>query len=314
MPSLIKITDTCYIFDGRLTIGVIVNPATKSAIVIDSGLDDSSAKSLDNAISKMGFSITALVNTHSHADHCGGNALLKARHPDIKIYASSFEKPIIEKPFFEPFYLSGGAAPFKELRCKFLEAKPSSVTDVVDYENHEEEIEGVSLYIYPFPGHTPGLIGIGYPLERILYCGDTIFGEATFDAHGLLYYTNIADTLASFEKLLTLTDKFDHFVLYHGGVKNSEEIKELVARHIKKIEETQDFILSLTREPISVEELLRQVMLQYKVPDNLIQYSLTRTCVFAYLSNLQKENKIECVVDDARLVIKSLSCGLSLGH
>lgn len=72
----------------------------------------------------------AIVNTHSHADHCGGNRYIKER-TGATIYASEIESAIIQYPLLEPLYLFSGASPLRDLRNKFLMAQSSSVDHVI---------------------------------------------------------------------------------------------------------------------------------------------------------------------------------------
>ncbi len=50
------------------------------------------------------------------------------------------------------------------------------------------------------------MIGIITP-DNILYCGDAFFGDDTIDKHGLLFYTNIGDTIESLKKIQGLDEE-----------------------------------------------------------------------------------------------------------
>ena len=65
---------------------------------------------------------TQSANTHSNADHDGGNTLLQNRL-GCAVYATPMEKAVVEHPILEPSFLYGGY-PFKKLRKKFLMDKP----------------------------------------------------------------------------------------------------------------------------------------------------------------------------------------------
>jgi glyoxylase-like metal-dependent hydrolase (beta-lactamase superfamily II) len=98
-----------------------------SAVLVDSGIDENFARKLCRLLEKPA---KFLINTHSHADHCGGNAFLKDKF-SVHILAPEIERQIIESPILEPFYLFG-AAPPKELQTKFLMAKPCRVDETLE--------------------------------------------------------------------------------------------------------------------------------------------------------------------------------------
>jgi glyoxylase-like metal-dependent hydrolase (beta-lactamase superfamily II) len=303
--QLQRINGNSYFCTERLSVGIIINPANNSAILIDSALDDSTAKAIDTLLKTANCSVAAIINTHSHADHCGGNSYFKQQYPTIKIYATDFEKPFIDNPYLEPYCLSSAAVPFREMRNKFLEAKPSVVTDIIPYADGSICVNDIQLSIFTLPGHTPGMIGIGNPADQVLYCGDAIFGHDTLNKHGVLFFANITDTKASLQKLLTLSGRYNWFLLYHGGMLNN--LQALVAEHMEKLAATENFIYETiqTNPNISIEILLQLVMKQFNVPSDIVQYALTRTCVLAYLTNLQEQNKINVKVVDGLLIIAS---------
>lgn len=109
MPKLTleKAKGSSQFISGRLSIGVYVAPNNK-AILIDSGIDKDTAKSVAQALQAHQLKVAAIINTHSHADHCGGNAYFQKLDPSIKIYATKYEKAFIEMPHMEPSCFSGG--------------------------------------------------------------------------------------------------------------------------------------------------------------------------------------------------------------
>lgn len=297
--ELRKARGNSYYLTGKLSVGVYLNESNKSAILIDSGIDKDLAKKLDKAILQNGYQPTAIINTHSHADHCGGNHFFQKKYPDIQIYATRFETHFIEDPFLEPLCFCSGALPFQELRNKFLEAKPSKVTHVLKYEDHTLDIGGESFTVVTLPGHTQGMIGIISP-DQVLYVGDAIFGEEILEKHGVLFYTDIAKTKDSLEKLETLNVK--SYVLYHGGERLS--LSDLVEEHLKLIEKTKDFILGqIVEHSPSLDFLVQQVMSRFNIGNNVVQHTLTSTVVRSYITELQQSGQVTLIVDNGLLKI-----------
>jgi len=301
MSELKQAKGNSYYFGGKLSVGVYLDEQTKTAILIDSSLDKDTARKIDNAILSLGYRPSAIINTHSHADHIGGNHHFQQKHPEISIYASPFEAHLIEAPFLEPLYLAAGSLPFKELRNKFLEAKPSKVTDVIPFADHVLTINGVDFQIVTLPGHSFAMFGVLSP-DGVFYVSDAVFGEETIEKHGVLFYTDIGLAIESLEKVKNT--KADAYVLYHGGA--CADISSLIDRHLQTFQQTSQFLLDFIREHApTVEAIVQKTMEAFQVPDNVAQHALTTAVVRSYLTKLQQEELIAVTVENGLLRIKS---------
>ncbi|MBI1801983.1 MAG: MBL fold metallo-hydrolase, partial [Chloroflexi bacterium] len=80
------------------------------ALLIDSGLDADYGKAARKACEALRLKPVAVINTHAHADHFGGNDYL-ARNCGVRVYAPAFEEAIMRYPELEPTYLFNGAYP-----------------------------------------------------------------------------------------------------------------------------------------------------------------------------------------------------------
>ncbi len=271
-----------------------------NVILIDSGSDEDTARKIDLAI---GFTVTAIINTHGHADHCGGNAYFQKKYPNIKIYSAYDEKIFIEDSKWAARCFCGNAAPFAGLKHKLITLQKSSVvTNVVPYKDEILTIDNQDLRIVTVPGHTPGSIGIITP-DNIFYSGDALFGVATLAKHPVLFYTDIADTLATFKKLMTLD--VHACVLYHGGM--IYNFLDLVQQHQESVLAVKDLMLkTILQRPCSIDLLTQQVMQHYKINDSIISFTLTQTIVQAYLAYLESEGKIQVIVQNGLLQIKGV--------
>ncbi len=56
---------------------IVASDATKEAVVVDPGADD---QAIHQEVARRGLKVTAIINTHGHIDHIGGDAALKARY------------------------------------------------------------------------------------------------------------------------------------------------------------------------------------------------------------------------------------------
>ncbi len=106
-------------------------------------------------LDKNGWHLAAILNTHSNADHIGGNRYLQGQ-TGCKVYSGGIEAAFTKYPVLEPSFLSGGY-PCKDLRHKFLMAQESDVVDFSD-ESFPKEIE-----VIPLPGHFFDMAGFRMP-------------------------------------------------------------------------------------------------------------------------------------------------------
>ncbi|MDF2690782.1 MAG: hypothetical protein K0S29_637 [Gammaproteobacteria bacterium] len=307
--SLNLVKGASHFFSGRLSVGAYVHG--QKVILIDSGLEEAGAKDIDKTLKAQGLKPVAIINTHSHADHCGGNAYFKRQYPELEVFATKYEGVFIENPKMEPLCFCGGAEPHAELHNKFLEAEPS----VVDYEIpakdgainiiEEEGKPPVAFQVVHLPGHTPGMVGVITP-DNVFYCGDAIFNGETFDKHGVFFYTDIARTLESFDKIAKL--KVDGCVFYHGAYEEDLDLAVVATKHKEKILATKAAIEEiLSAGSISVDDLTAKVIKHFKVPESIMQFALTRTIVSAYVTQLQLEKRIALEMFEGKQVVKSLA-------
>ncbi|EKD91592.1 MAG: hypothetical protein ACD_29C00478G0007 [uncultured bacterium] len=297
--NLIHLKGNSHYLSGRLSVGIYA--VGNKAIIIDSGIDDDGAKSIDTALAGAGYQLSAIINTHSHADHCGGNAYFQKKYPAIKIFAAKHEQFYIEEPVNEPRFFCGAARPFKELRNKFLEAKPSVVTNTIHpYKDQDITIEGHTFKMITLPGHCPGMIGV-VTEDNVVYLGDAMFGDETLAKHGILFYTDIEESQKSFDKIASL--KVDAAVFYHGGL--CVDLTTSAKNHKAILNKTSDWLLQVIEEQasISLDQLTQIAIQRLSIADNLTQFVLTRTCVNAYVAYLQSQKKVEIKTEKGLLVI-----------
>lgn len=85
--------------------------------LIDSGNDKEAGKKVQRILDQNGWRLRAIINTHSNADHSGGNQFLRER-TGCEIYAHSLETAFIRHTILEPAFLYGGY-PLKRCATSF---------------------------------------------------------------------------------------------------------------------------------------------------------------------------------------------------
>ena len=281
--KLIKIKGNTYYIDSAVNIGIISNNSSK-AIIVDTGLDDNMGRKILKLMGEEDLVPIAIINTHSHADHCGGNNFIVKR-TGIPIYASHFEKAIIEYPLLEPFYLFS-AYPPKDMKNKFIMAKESTVNHII--EEGEIQIGDTTLEVVSLAGHSPGMVGIASE-DNVLFLGDTLFSMNILKKYALAYFTDIKNTLNTLEFLKSL--KYDYFIPSHGEI--LEDPIPTIEANIKRINEITCNIADFCIKPRSREEITAHMIDYYDIKMNINQYYLTSSTVSAFLSYMTDGGKLK---------------------
>ena len=151
--ELTKIKGNTYYINAPTNIGVY-SFKNKNCLLIDTGINNSAAKKIDEVLKINNLHPKYIINTHSHHDHCGGNNYFKSNYTGAIVYASQKEKLYMENPELRAAMLYT-SFPVKELE---VESKEVLVDQVLDYgftKINDEKFEVISL-----KGHSPESIGI----------------------------------------------------------------------------------------------------------------------------------------------------------
>src|SRR5436305_2930748 len=155
MAEPLLLAESTYYLPNVINTGIVALDGGR-ALIIDSGQDADYGKSIRKACDALKLKPAAVINTHAHADHFGGNDYL-VRNCGVTVYAPPFEEAIMRYPELEPSYLFNGAYPIAELQNKWLMAKASPIDHVL---GDSVDLGGVSVQIKKLPGHSRAQIGV----------------------------------------------------------------------------------------------------------------------------------------------------------
>lgn len=292
MYELIQVSDNCYYIQNPAKIG-IVKLNDIEVCLIDSGNDKNAGKKILNILNEKGWKLKAIYNTHSNADHIGGNRYLQ-QQTGCKIYANGIECDFSKHPFLEPTFIYGGF-PTKELRNKFLLAEESDV----EYITSEKLPE--CLEIIPLPGHFFDMVGFRIS-EDVVFLADCLSSKEILDKYKITFIYDVAQYLDTLEYVKSLKGKV--FIPSHAPV--TEDISELAQYNIDKVMEVGEKILKICSTPICFEEILQKLFSEYNLKMNFQQYALIGSTVRSYLSWLKYTDKLATEFVDNMLLWKTI--------
>ena len=288
MYELIKAGENTFYIDCPAKIGVYrLNDG--EAVVIDGGSDKDAGKKILKILAENNWKLTAVYNTHSHADHTGGNALLQER-TGCKIYIPAFEQVFTKYPVLEPTMLYGGFAP-ADLHNKFLVAKESRAEALTP------DVLPAGFELIPLPGHSYDMAAIRTP-DDVLFLGDCLSSERVLEKYQISFAYDIKAYLESLEKVKTL--KASLFIPAHADA--CTEIADLCDINIAKSYEIAGRITAFCADAKSFEEILQKLFADYALTMTFQQYALVGFTVRSYIAWLRNEGKLEPIISDNRLL------------
>ena len=292
MYELVQVSEKCYYINCPAKIGVYV-PDAGNVYLVDSGNDKDAGRKVRQILDKNGWRLKAVLNTHSNADHIGGNKYLQGQ-TGCKIYAGGIEAAFTKYPVLEPSFLYGGY-PCKDLRHKFLMAQESEVTDFSD-EGFPKEIE-----VIPLPGHFFDMVGFRMP-DGAVFLADCLSSRETLKKYAVSFIYGVGAYLETLDKV----EKMEARIFVPAHAEASADVKELVRYNRDKVQSIAERILSVCREPLQFEKILQEVFKGYGLAMNFEQYVLVGSTVRSYLSWLKDTGKLEVVFEDGMLLWRSI--------
>lgn len=292
MFELNQVGERSYYINCPAKIGIYKANDT-DVYLIDSGNDKDAGRKIRKILSENGWSLKGIINTHSNADHIGGNKYLQ-QQTGCKIFADGIEAAFTKYPLLEPSFLYGGY-PCKDLRHKFLLASESDVCEITDADFPKE------LEVIPLRGHFFDMIGIRTP-DNVVFLADCISSKSTLEKYQISFIYNIAEYLNTLDKVETMEAAM--FVPAHSDVTNN--IKSVVQLNRQKVFDISNDIQSILKTPMCFEELLKRLFDEYGLTMNFEQYVLVGSTVRSYLSWLKDNEKIRAVFTENSLMWSSL--------
>ena len=248
MYELIQAAEHTYYIESPAKIGLVQTGDTVA--LIDSGSDKEAGRKVRQHLDARGLKLSAIYNTHSNADHIGGNQYLQ-RQTGCAVYAPGVEAAFTRDPILEPSFLYGGCPP-KPLRHKFLLAQPSGV-QVLDP-------KACPLEVIPLPGHFFDMVG--YRTEDdVVFLADCLSSRETLEKYRVSFVYDVAAYLDTLDRVAAMEAAL--FVPAHAAA--TEDIAPLARYNRDQVYAVAEDLLDLLAEPLVFEEVLRRLFQRYRL-------------------------------------------------
>ena len=279
MYELIQVLNNTYYINCPAKIGLYLD-VDKDVYLIDSGNDKEAGRKVRQILDKNGWTLRAILCTHSHADHIGGCKYLQAQ-TGCKVYSPGVERDFTRHTLLEPALLYGGFPP-KALRHKFLMAQESDADELASAELPE------GFEIIPLPGHCFEMVGFRTP-DDVVFLADCLSCRATLEKYRIGFIYDVQAYLDTLEKVKSLSGAF--FVPAHAEA--CEDVSELAQYNIDTVNEIAGRIKSICTQPVNFEALLKRLFDEYALELSFEQYALVGSTVKSYLAWLMDKGQLK---------------------
>ena len=294
MGILIPLGERVWVIPGGVNIGVLANDDGQ-IMLVDTGLNESSAKKALKVVrEELGGDVVAVLTTHAHADHFGGNATVVKR-TGAAVHAPLLDEAFLRYPVLQPASLFGGADPLDTLRGTFLLADASPVDVLVEPSAHP--IAGIGVEAVPLYGHSPGQLG--YVAGDVFFCADVILPANVLDKYRIPYLFSLTEHLVALERARGTPHRVA--VAGHGPILEAGQLVAAIDLSAALVERVAEAVLELAATPRSAEEILESLLRRFDAPvADAPSFYLLQPTVFAFLSHLHRTGEIGHEIRDGR--------------
>lgn len=277
-----------FVLYGKTNIGFYLFN-NNDVVVIDTGLNNDSAKQILEICQNNNWNIKCVVNTHAHADHVGGNNYIQ-NELNIPIYANKMNILLCKYPHLQTVMAYGGY-PSKELSHPLLVPLKSEVAQI------ENNILPGCFEIIDLPGHLEDMIGFKTD-DGVIFLSDAVTGINLLDKARLQFIYDIEGNIKTLNKIKDI--KGTYFVPSHGEI--TKNVNELVEKNKKNINYSIDLLKDVCNSPKTFDEIMKAIFDHFHMKMNSIQYNIIAITIKCYLSYMLNENLIINEMDNNLLL------------
>lgn len=288
MYELVQVSERDYYIQSPAKIG-LVRLNDSDVCLIDSGNDKDAGRKLRQILDANKWHLTAIYNTHSNADHIGGNQYLQ-RQTGCRVYAPGIDCAFTRRPILEPSFLYGGFPP-GDLRHKFLMAQESDARELT------QDVLPEGFALIPLPGHFFDMVGFRTPDDTV-YLADCLSSRETLEKYRIGFIYDVAAYLKTLETVKSMQAK--QFVPSHAPA--CSEIASLAQHNMDQVLEIAERIVGICAEPLCFEAVLQRLFSDYGLDMNFEQYVLVGSTVRSYLAWLRDTGRLQVLFENSMLL------------
>lgn len=303
--AVINISDCIYYISGPTNIGIIEEQLsdTKSNLyMIDSGCNTEDGKRIFTEIteyfSQKDITIKAIINTHSHADHCGANNYIQQK-TNCEIWITENEQGSLINPFLQPI-ISWGGNPLPEINSSYYVAEKTVPNKIINPNEKLTLNNGIKLSFINLPGHYFEMVGILCEdnNKKVLFASDGIFGRKNIGKYWIPFLYDVKKFKNSLDTISSLNADF--CIPGHG--EPTSQIEETVELNkIAIISNEQCILEALKYKEQTQEDILKYVADKNEINLHIAQYMLIGCTIKAYLTFLYNEGKISYHIKENKM-------------
>ena len=303
--AVINISDCIYYISGPTNIGIIeerLSDTKSNLYMIDSGCNTEDGKRIFTEIteyfSKKDITIKAIINTHSHADHCGANNYIQQK-TNCEIWITENEQGSLINPFLQPI-ISWGGNPLPEINSSYYVAEKTVPNKIINTNEKLTLINGIKISFINLPGHYFEMIGILCEdnNKKVLFASDGIFGRKNIGKYWIPFLYDVKEFKNSLDTISSLNADF--CIPGHG--EPTSQIEETVELNkIAIISNEQCILEALKYKEQTQEDILKYVADKNEINLHIAQYMLIGCTIKAYLTFLYNEGKISYHIKENKM-------------
>ncbi len=303
--AVINISDCIYYISGPTNIGIIeerLSDTKSNLYMIDSGCNTEDGKRIFTEIteyfSQKDITIKAIINTHSHADHCGANNYIQQK-TNCEIWITENEQGSLINPFLQPI-ISWGGNPLPEINSSYYVAEKTVPNKIINTNEKLTLNNGIKLSFINLPGHYFEMVGILCEdnNKKILFASDGIFGRKNIGKYWIPFLYDVKEFKNSLDTISSLNADF--CIPGHG--EPTSQIEETVELNkIAIISNEQCILEALKYKEQTQEDILKYVADKNEINLHIAQYMLIGCTIKAYLTFLYNEGKISYHIKENKM-------------
>jgi len=291
----------------------LIRGDTGRMALIDSGIADTPSRYVLPYLAGRGRSVSdlqAVIVTHAHHDHFGGNGELFRANPNIAFMAPAAELEWVEdgrRHFNEMYRSFPGEWEPDDAYEQTVIAWCGEGVPVARGLNGGESValdESVSLAVHEIPAHSKGHLMLALEQEGVIFVGDALQGEGTRLSSGITVfplYDDVANYLHSLE--LVRRSNAEWICTGHHGVLDRQAAETLLLQSERHALRHGEYVLRQLQGAagaLSLSELVSRLH-EAHYPAYESAYQLHAT-TYAFCRHLQRQGKAKRVAEGGRLL------------